>query len=77
LWHTPAAFRDPPSADPAGKQPLHLSVADVDRDGHPDLLVTLRDSGPTYICLLDTGKLGLRPPTADEQRRLFLPEHAP
>jgi hypothetical protein len=63
--------------DPAGKQPLHLSVADVDRDGHPDLLVTLGDSGPTYIYLFDLGKVALRPPTADEQRRLFLPERAP
>jgi hypothetical protein len=63
--------------DPAGKQPLHLSVADVDRDGHPDLLVTLGDSGPTYIYLFDAGKVALRPPTADEQRRLFLPEHTP
>jgi hypothetical protein len=63
--------------DPQGKQPLHLSVADVDRDGHPDLLVTLGDSGPTYIYLLDTGKVALRPPTADEQRKLFLPERSP
>jgi hypothetical protein len=63
--------------DPAGRQPLHLSVADVDRDGHPDLLVTLGDSGPTYIYLFDTGKAALRPPTAEEQRRLFLPERAP
>jgi hypothetical protein len=52
-------------------------VADVDRDGHPDLLVALGDSGPTYIYLFDLGKVALRPPTADEQRRLFLPERAP
>jgi len=63
--------------DPLGKQPLHLSVADVDRDGHPDLLVTLGDSGPTYVYLFDLGKVALRSPTADEQRRLFLPERAP
>jgi hypothetical protein len=63
--------------DPAGKQPLHLSIVDVDRDGHPDLLATLGDSGPTYIYLFDLGKVALRPPTAEEQRRLFLPERAP
>ena len=63
--------------DPAGKQPLHLSVADVDRDGHPDLLVTLGDRGPIYVYLFDAGKVALRPPTAEEQRRLFLPERAP
>jgi hypothetical protein len=46
-------------------------------DGHPDLLVTLGDSGPIYVYLFDAGKVALRPPTADEQRRLFLPERAP
>jgi hypothetical protein len=63
--------------DHQGKQPLHLSVADVDRDGHPDLLVNLSEGGPIYIYLLDTGKVALRPPTAEEQRRLGLPERAP
>lgn len=58
--------------DPAGKLPLHLAVADVDRDGHPDLLVTVGDSAPA-VYLLDTGKLLLRLPTAEEQRRLVLP----
>jgi len=59
--------------DPDGKLPLHLVVADMDRDGHPDLLVKPGD-GPSLVYLLDTGKVALRPPTADEQRRLVLPE---
>jgi hypothetical protein len=59
--------------DPAGRLPLHLAVADVDRDGHPDLLVTPGDNGPVFVYLLDTGKGALHPPTAEEQRRLVLP----
>jgi hypothetical protein len=58
--------------DPDGKLPLHLVVADMDRDGHPDLLVTPGD-GPSLVYLMDTGKVALRPPTAEEQRRLVLP----
>lgn len=58
--------------DPEGKLPLHLTIADVDRDGHPDLLVTPGD-GPSMVYLFDTGKVALRPPTPDEQRRLVLP----
>jgi hypothetical protein len=58
--------------DPDGKLPLHLVVADMDRDGHPDLLVMPGD-GPSMVYLLDTGKVALRPPTAEEQRRLVLP----
>jgi len=57
--------------DPDGKLPLHLAIADVDRDGHPDLLVTPGD-GPSMVYLFDTGKVALRPPTPDEQRRLVL-----
>jgi hypothetical protein len=59
---------------PGTRSALPFRHADVDRDGHPDLLVTLGDSGPIYIYLFDTGKVTLRPPTAAEQRRLFLPE---
>jgi hypothetical protein len=62
--------------DPNGRLPLHLAVADVDRDGHPDLLVTPGD-GPGLVYLLDTGKVALRPPTPEEQRRLVLPGPTP
>ncbi len=61
----------PLPADPDGRQPLHLSSADVDGDGHPDLLVQPGD-GVTYPYLLDTGKQLFRPPTAEEQGRLAL-----
>jgi hypothetical protein len=59
--------------DSTGRQPLKLDVADLDRDGHPDLLVTLGNTGMTYVFLLDTGVKGLRPPTEEERRRLALP----
>jgi hypothetical protein len=59
--------------DSDGRQPLKLDVADLDRDGHPDLLVTLGNTGTTYVYLLDTGLNGLRPPTEEERRRLVLP----
>ena len=62
------------NVNPQGKQPLHPNVADVDRDGHPDRLVTVGDREPIYVYLFDLGQVALRPPTADEQRRLFLPE---
>lgn len=58
--------------DSDGRQPLKLDVADLDRDGHPDLLVTLGNTGTTYVYLLDTGLNGLRPPTEEERRRLVL-----
>jgi len=61
----------PLPADPDGRQPLHLSVEDVDHDGHPDLLVQPGD-GLVYPYLLDTGKQTFRPPTAEEQGRLAL-----
>jgi len=61
----------PLPADPDGRQPLHLSVEDVDRDGHPDLLVQPGD-GLTYPYLFDTGRQTFRPPTAAEQGRLAL-----
>lgn len=59
--------------DSDGRLPLKLDVADLDRDGHPDLLVTLGNTGTTYVFLLDTGQKGLRPPTEEERRRLILP----
>ena len=58
--------------DPDGRLPLHLLVADVDRDGHPNLLVQPGD-GALLPYLLDTGKGVFRPPTAAEQGRLVLP----
>ncbi len=61
----------PLPADPDGRQPLHLSSADLDGDGHPDLLVQPGD-GVIYPYLLDTGKQLFRPPTAEEQGRLAL-----
>ena len=61
----------PLPADPDGRQPLHLTVEDVDRDGHPDLLVQPGE-GLVYPYLLDTGKQTFRPPTAAEQGRLAL-----
>ena len=59
--------------DSDGRLPLKLEVADLDRDGHPDLLVTLGNTGTTYVFLLDTGQKGLRPPSEEERRRLILP----
>jgi len=61
----------PLPADPEGRQPLHLTAEDVDRDGHPDLLVQPGE-GLVYPYLLDTGKQTFRPPTAEEQGRLAL-----
>jgi len=51
----------PLPADPDGRQPMHLSSEDVDRDGHPDLLVQ-PGAGLIYPYLLDTGKQTFRPP---------------
>lgn len=59
--------------DPDGKLPIKMEVADLDRDGHPDLFITLGNTGSAYALLMDTGKMELRPPTEEERRRLTIP----
>ena len=70
---THASFIEIPGGDPDGKLPLLLQAVDVDRDGHPDLLVSWGSEGPGGVFLFDTGKVALRLPTAAEQGRLWLP----
>jgi hypothetical protein len=70
---THASFTEIPGGDPEGKLPLLLQAADVDRDGHPDLVVQWGPHGPLGVFLFDTGKVALRLPTAEEQGRLYLP----
>jgi hypothetical protein len=50
-----------------------LQAADVDRDGHPDLVVSWGSDGPLTVLLFDTGTVALRVPTAAEQGRLYVP----
>ena len=70
---THASFTEISGGDVEGKLPLLLQAADVDRDGHPDLLVQWGSDGPGGVFLFDTGTVALRLPTAEEQGRLSLP----
>lgn len=70
---THASVVEIPGGDAEGQWPLLLQAADVDRDGHPDLLVQWGNTGSGSVLLFDTGKVALRPPTAEEQGRLYLP----
>jgi len=54
--------------DPDGRQPLHLSAGDVDKDGYLDLSVLVRNT--TYRYLFDRDKQTFRPPTDAERDRI-------
>jgi hypothetical protein len=58
-------------SDPEGVSPPRLELQDVDRDGYPDLVVSL-DTGQYAVFLLDTGAQGFRVPTPEENRRIVV-----